>query len=102
MQLVFGRDAILNVKHTADWEHIKTRRQRIINSNNECENKSRRDHQYEVDDKILIKARKDFKHAMEWEGPYPITQVNDNGTVHYQKGIVNDVINIRRIKPFHE
>ena len=22
MQLVFGRDAILNIKHVADWEHI--------------------------------------------------------------------------------
>ena len=23
MQLVFGRDAILNIKHVADWEHIQ-------------------------------------------------------------------------------
>ena len=46
--------------------------------------------------------RKEFKHAMEFEGPYEITKVNDNGTVRFQKGIVNDVINLRNIKPFHE
>ena len=27
MQLVFGRDAILNTKHVADWEHIRQRKQ---------------------------------------------------------------------------
>ena len=27
MQLVFGRDAILNIKHVADWEHIRQRKQ---------------------------------------------------------------------------
>ena len=102
MQLVFGRDAILNIKHTANWDHIRSRRQSIINANNDRENRKRRDHTYHVGDKILIKARKEFKHAMEYEGPYSITHVNDNGTVRFQKGIVNDVVNIRRIKPFHE
>ena len=27
MQLVFVRDAILNTKHVADWEHIRQRKQ---------------------------------------------------------------------------
>ena len=30
-------------------------------------------------------------------GPLPITQINDNGTVRFQKGIINDATNIRRI-----
>ena len=34
MQLVFGRDAILNIKHVADWEHIQKRKQLRINHNN--------------------------------------------------------------------
>ena len=33
MQLVFGRDAILNIKHVADWEHIRQRKQLRINHN---------------------------------------------------------------------
>ena len=31
-----------------------------------------------------------------------ITKVNDNSMVCFQKGTVNDVTNIRRIKPLHE
>ena len=27
MQLIFGRDVILNIKHIADWEHIRQRKQ---------------------------------------------------------------------------
>ena len=37
-QLVFGRDMIFNVKHTANWEYIKQRKQTIINKSNVKEN----------------------------------------------------------------
>jgi hypothetical protein len=33
-QLVFGRDMILNIKHAANWELIRQRKQTIINKNN--------------------------------------------------------------------
>ncbi len=102
MQLVFGRDAILNITHITDWEHIRQRKQARINENNRRENLARRAHNYSIGDKILVKARKNSKHELEYSGPHEITQVNDNGTVRFQKGIVNDVVNIRRIKPFHE
>jgi transposase InsO family protein len=102
MQLVFGRDAILNINYITDWEHIHQRKQNRINENNKRENKNRRAHQYRISDKILLKARKHSKHELEYEGPYEITKINDNGTVRFQKGIVNDVVNIRRIKPFYE
>jgi hypothetical protein len=102
MQLAFGRDAILNIKHASNWEHTRQRIQTRINENNKRENKSRRAHTYSLGDKILVKARRKSKHEPEHDGPYEITQVNDDGTVRFQKGIVNDVINIRRIKPFHE
>ncbi len=102
MQLVFGRDAILNINHVTDWTHINQRKQNRINENNKRENSTRRDHEYRVNDRILLKARKHSKHELEYEGPYEITKINDNGTVCFQKGIVNDVVNIRRIKPFYE
>jgi hypothetical protein len=102
MQLVFGRDAILNIKHITDWEHINERKQAKINYNNKRENAKRLEHEYRVGDQILTKRKKQSKHEQEYEGPYPITQVNDNGTIRYQKGIVNDTINIRRIKPFFD
>jgi hypothetical protein len=33
-QLVFGRDMIFNVEHTANWEYIRARKQRLIKKNN--------------------------------------------------------------------
>ena len=58
--------------------------------------------QYRVGDKILVKRKKNSKHKLELMGPFPITQINDNGTVRSQKVIINDAINIRRIKPFFD
>ena len=102
MQLVFGRDAILNIKHVADWEHIRKRKQLRINHNNMRENMRRDNRQYKVGDKILVKRKKNSKHELEFMGPFPITQINDNGTVCFQKGIINNATNIRRIKPFFD
>ena len=102
MQLVFGRDAILNIKHVADWEHIWQHKQLRINHNNKQENMWRNNHQYKIGDKILVKRKKNSKHELEFMGPFPFTKINDNGTVRFQKGIINDAVNIRRIKSFFD
>ena len=102
MQLVFGRDAILNIKHVADWEHIRQHKQLRINHNNKRENMRQNNHQYKVGDKILVKRKKNSKHELEFMGPFPITKINDNGKVRFQKGIINDAVNIHRIKPFFD
>ena len=101
-QLVFGRDAILNVRFEADWNYIRQRKQEIIRKNNERENKSRKSHSYHVGDKVLY-YRRDDKAKFEsdpWEGPYTILQVNTNGTVRLEMGAITDTINIRLIKPY--
>ena len=54
MQLVFGRDYVLNIKHVADWEHIRQHKQLRINHDNKRENMCRNNHQYKVGDKILV------------------------------------------------
>eukprot|EP00957_Ditylum_brightwellii_P136749 10428047-Ditylum_brightwellii.AAC.1 len=56
MQLVFGRDVILNVKHEANWKYIYERKEKIIKKINEKENKKRKPHQYQVVDKVLVKG----------------------------------------------
>ena len=38
MQLIFVRNAILNIKHVSDWEHIWKRKQLQINHSNKREN----------------------------------------------------------------
>ena len=62
----------------------------------------RNNHRYKVGDKILVKRKKSSKHKLEFMGPFPIRQINDNGMVSFQKGIINDATNIRRIKPFFD
>ena len=102
MKLVFGRDAILKIKHVADWEHIRQREQLKIDHNNKRKNMRRNNHQYKIGDKILVKRKKKSKHKLEFMGLFPITQINDNGRVRFQKVIINDATNMRRIKPFFD
>ena len=64
MQLVIGQYAILNIKHVADWEHIRQRKQLRINENNKRENMRRNNHQYKVGDKILVKRKKNSKQEL--------------------------------------
>jgi transposase InsO family protein len=81
-QLVFGRDAILNTKFEANWAFIKEQKQKLINKNNKKENASRILHTYRINDLVLYKNVMDSKFSEDpWNGPYPVEQVNDNGTV---------------------
>ena len=62
----------------------------------------RNNHQYNIGDKILAKRKKKSKQELGLMGSLPITQINYNGTVRFQKGIINDATNIIRIKPFFD
>jgi cleavage and polyadenylation specificity factor subunit 1 len=101
-QLVFGRDMILNVKHEANWEYIRARKQNIILKNNKAENAKRIPHTYTVGDKVLLKRGTENKYETPYQGPYTITQVNENGTVRMIIKNVEDTINIRRLTPYHD
>ena len=61
-QSVFGRDMILNVNHVANWEHIRQRKQTLIDKNNDRENKSRIPCTCEMGDKVLSKRGTENKH----------------------------------------
>ena len=100
MQLLFGRDNILNVKHVTNWEHIRQQKQARIYENNMRKNSHRIADEYALGKNIIIKLKEASKHEQESRGPYEITAVNDNGTIRFQKCKVNDVTNIHRIKLF--
>ena len=105
MQLVFGRDAIMNIKFKADWEYIKQRKQEIINKNNQKENKQRIPHVYKVGDKVMMDMKDTnlTKYGINpFDGPFTVYQVNDNGTVVLEMGPVLDTWNIRNLKPYKE
>ena len=104
MQLVFGRDAILPIRHVADWKYIHSRKQSSINKNNLKENKSRKPYDYKVGQKVLLKNAQSTKFGTDtYGGPYTIIAVHaDNGTVEMEKGKVIDTFNIRNIVPYYD
>jgi hypothetical protein len=100
-QLVFGRDAILNVPFQANWKRIQERKQKLIATNNRRENAKRVPYQYHVGDKVLIKQDRDRKFGTDaYKGPYVVTEVRNNGTVRIREGITEDTYNIRMITPY--
>ena len=99
-QLVFGRDMIFNVQHTANWEYIRARKQKIIQKNNKNENKSRIPHTYVVNDQVMLRKGTEYKYETPYSGPHTILQVNTNGTVRLCVGSVTDSYNIRRLEPY--
>ena len=99
-QLVFGRDMILNVQHEANWEFIRSRKQKIIDKNNKAENAKRVAHAYAIGDKVLLKRGTENKYETPYQGPFTILKVNDNGTVRMKVKNVEDTYNIRRLTPY--
>lgn len=82
MQMVYNRDAILNIKFQADWKVIKEKT-KIIAWNNQKQNSKRIKDTYQIGDKILLQRVKTSKFGEpEYDGPYTILQVNqENGTL---------------------
>jgi len=93
---------ILNVKHEADWEYIRLRKQKLINQNNKIENSKRIAYSYKEGDKVLLKRGTENKYESPYQGPYVIQKVNNNGTVRLKVNNVIDTYNIRRLQPFIE
>ena len=50
----------------------------------------------------MLKKGTEKKYEQPYSGPYPIIQVNDNGTVRLQMGAIADTVNIHRIEPFKD
>jgi hypothetical protein len=72
---------ILNVKHEANWEYIRAQKQNIILKNNKAENAKRIPHTYNIGEIVLLKRGTENKYETPYQGPFTITQVNENGTV---------------------
>jgi hypothetical protein len=103
-QLVFGRDALLNVSFQADWDYIKEQKQHRILQNNKKENAKRIPHTYNIGDQVMVKDDPHRKLSeARFSGPYTVTQVYDNGTVQLSKGTNGGAVltmwNIRNVKP---
>jgi hypothetical protein len=91
---------ILNVKHEANWEFIRARKQNIIAKNNKAENAKRIPHTYAVGDQVLLRRGTENKYETPYKGPFSILKVHDNGTVRMKVKNVEDTYNIRRLTPY--
>lgn len=101
MQLIFNRDAILNVKFHADWKFIKDRKQKLIVANNRRENSKRVNHVYQVNDQVMAIRDRSLKHGEpQYNGPYRILEVRYNGTVKVQTEKYTQILNIRQVFPY--
>ena len=86
---------ILNTPFVVDWESIRLGKKKIIDKNNQIENKNRKPHIYRIQDKVLVRNKKSNNYKELYVGPYPIDQVWNNGNVTIHRGAEKERINIR-------
>ena len=48
----------------------------------------------------MLENHRTNKYEQPYKGPYLVTQIKTNGTVHLNIGAVTDTVNIRHIHPF--
>ena len=99
--MVFNRDMILNIPLIANLEAIRDRRQHLINENLRRANAKRIEHNYDVNDRVMMVEYDPTKLDAKTHGPYRIVRVFTNGTVKIQKSAhVQETMNIRKIYPY--
>ena len=102
-QLVFGRDAILNINQEANWQLIKQCKQALIKKGNQHKNCHRQSHLYHTGGKVLLKNAWKTKFNQDaYIGPYTLTEVQNNGTSRARGGNIIDTYNLHNIISFKE
>ena len=100
MQLVFGRDAMLNIPFTANWKFIEGRKRKLMEHNNIRENSKRIPHTYVEGDLVLIKQPQNTKFGTNpYKGPHTVVSAS-GANVTVNEGNITDVYNIRQVKPY--
>ena len=101
--LVFNRDMFLQVPLIADWTAITIKREHLINENLMCENRRRRQYNYQPQQQVLKKNSNPQKLGERTSGPYLIEKVHTNGNITIKLNEdTTERINIRRVKPYKE
>ena len=84
-------------------EYIRDKKQRLINSKNARENSKRIPHTYQVNDQVLLIRAKRTKHGeREYDGPFEVLEINNNGSVRIQKTNYSDVVHMRQLIPYKQ
>ena len=78
------------------------RKKKIINKNNQLENKNCKPHTHIIRKEVLVRNKKENKYEELYVGPYLITQVWTNGNFTIRRGTIQERINNRWFKSYHE
>ena len=99
-QSVFFRYMLFNLASVVDWRVITTVKQRQVDIDNVKENAKQVTHDYAIGDQVYVEITGIYcKLDYRKQGPYKITEVLINGTFRVQHGQVNEIINIKQLKP---
>ena len=99
-QAVFGIDILFNLASIIYWQVLNATKQRQVYIDNVRENAKRVVHDYAIGDQVYVEMT-DIYHKLDYskQVPYIITEVFRNVTVRVQRGHVDEIINIRQLKP---
>ena len=100
IQLVFGRDMILPIKHKMDYVLIHQKNQVQINKYDIRKNRHIVDYDYTVGYNIMLNNHTEYKYETPYKVKFVLTQCFTNGTVSLQCGAIQMKYNIRRINPY--
>ena len=100
VQLIFGRDIILPIKHRMDCKLICHRKQMQINIDKTRENKHIFDYGYKVRYKLMSANHTVYKYETPYKFSFVITQCFPTGMINLQCGAIKIRYNIFRIKPY--
>ena len=87
----------------ADLLAIRDKQQLTVDANLRRINAKRTSYDYQPGQKVLKKRHDWTKLGERWDGPFPISRVHVNGnvTIALRAG-VEERVNIRRVKPYHD
>ena len=89
-----------------DWMLPKKQHKSQAVANNKKDNKTRREHKYEVNDLVLSvqkpyeQTKQPKKVSASTEGPYKILKFYTNGNVRIRRGRYDEEIYFRRLRPY--
>ena len=91
---------ILTIKYKVDWGLICHQNQMEINKHNICKNSKIVDHDYKVGYKVMLNNNYEYKHEIQYNETFVITNCCNNGMFTLQCGEMIIRNNIRWIKPY--
>ena len=91
---------LLDLKFKTNYQQMWAHKQKCITYDNVRENSKRTSHDYKVDEYAYILKDGQYRNLEgDNQGPFRIMEVFSIGTVHLQKGVINELLNIHRLTP---